>query len=116
MITSAGHSPAEQGQFEDVSSTFMTWLRGLAGNGVRISEKIRLADLRSAGAGRGVGEFFILFFIFSAFILFFFHFFPFLRLDSTWANICFDDVVTGLALIAPFYPSLFAPAPFSICN
>lgn len=60
--------------FENVSNEFVAWLRGLGssssgGGGMRISEKIRLADLRASGAGRGVGELkLFIYFFFCSFI------------------------------------------------
>ena len=44
--------------FNQKSTDFMSWLGGL--EGVTISPKIQLADLRERGAGRGVGKFSIL--------------------------------------------------------
>ena len=41
-------------RFEELSDNFVSWLK--AQEGVRISPKIKLADLREQGAGRGVGE------------------------------------------------------------
>lgn len=40
--------------FEQQNATFMQWL--VASRGAEINPKVALADLRSVGAGRGVGS------------------------------------------------------------
>ena len=49
----------EDDDFHTRSAEFFSWLKQQ--DGVSVSPKIQLADLRSSGAGRGVGMYSILF-------------------------------------------------------
>lgn len=42
-------------RFSQLSDEFMSWLKQRPG--VKVSPKIKIADLRSEGAGRGIGMF-----------------------------------------------------------
>lgn len=53
-MSSTTHFPDAEG-FQQQSDNFMSWLQ--ATPGVQLNPKIRLADLRANGAGRGVGKF-----------------------------------------------------------
>jgi hypothetical protein len=52
-MSSATHFPDVEG-FQQQSDNFMSWLQ--ASSGVQLNPKLRLADLRASGAGRGVGK------------------------------------------------------------
>jgi hypothetical protein len=52
-MSSTTHFPDTEG-FQQQSDNFMSWLQ--ASSGVQINPKLRLADLRESGAGRGVGK------------------------------------------------------------
>lgn len=43
----------EKDDFSQKSAIFLNWLRGL--QGVSVSTKIHIADMRSRAAGRGIG-------------------------------------------------------------
>lgn len=53
-MSSAAHFP-DSGSFQRQSDEFIAWLAQRPN--VRINPKIQVADLRSQGAGRGVGMF-----------------------------------------------------------
>jgi hypothetical protein len=52
-MSSSAHFPDSQ-SFQQQSNEFISWLE--ASPGVKVNPKIILADLRSTGAGRGVGK------------------------------------------------------------
>lgn len=52
-MSSTSHFPDLQ-SFQQQSDDFISWLQG--NPGVNVSPKIKLSDLRSSGAGRGVGK------------------------------------------------------------
>jgi hypothetical protein len=52
-MSSSAHFPDSQ-SFQQQSNEFVSWLE--ANPGVKVNPKIFLADLRSTGAGRGVGK------------------------------------------------------------
>jgi hypothetical protein len=52
-MSSSAHFPDSQ-SFQQQSNEFVSWLE--ANPGVKVNPKIILADLRSTGAGRGVGK------------------------------------------------------------
>ena len=52
-MSSTTHFPDTEG-FQQQSDHFMLWLQ--ASPGVQLNPKLRLADLRASGAGRGVGK------------------------------------------------------------
>lgn len=43
----------QKDDFNEKSAAFLNWLQGL--QGVRVSTKIHIADMRSRAAGRGIG-------------------------------------------------------------
>lgn len=43
----------QKDDFNQKSAAFINWLQGL--QGVRVSPKIHIADMRSRAAGRGIG-------------------------------------------------------------
>lgn len=53
VMSSTAHFPDAEG-FQQQSDNFMSWLQ--ASPGVQLNPKLRLADLRATGAGRGVGK------------------------------------------------------------
>lgn len=53
-MSSSAHFP-DSLSFQEQSDNFISWLE--ANPGVKVNPKICLADLRSSGAGRGVGKF-----------------------------------------------------------
>lgn len=52
-MSSSAHFP-DPASFQKQSDEFVSWLE--ASPGVNVNSKIILADLRSSGAGRGVGK------------------------------------------------------------
>lgn len=44
----------QKDDFDQKSATFLNWLQGL--QGVRVSTKIHIADMRNRAAGRGIGS------------------------------------------------------------
>lgn len=57
---SAMSNSGECDRFSQLSDEFMCWLK--QNPGVRVSPKIKIADLRFEGAGRGIGMFVLLLF------------------------------------------------------
>lgn len=53
-MSSSAHFP-DPSSFQHQSDRFVAWLE--ASPGVKVNPKICLADLRSTGAGRGVGKY-----------------------------------------------------------